>query len=69
MSLTAAETTGPAFVAPAEPWGLPSAANGLIEAGKHPRRRRLTPGRSWMPDGGQQSADGGVVEAGELPGR
>jgi hypothetical protein len=32
-----------------------------------PARRRPTSGRSRMPDGGPQSADDGVVEAGELP--
>ncbi len=57
------------FVAPAGPCGLPSAADGVLEAGELPARRRSTPGRSRMSDGGLQSADDGVVEARELPAR
>ncbi len=37
-----------------------------IEACELSTRRRPTPGRSRMPDGGPQSADGEVVEASEL---
>jgi len=39
------------------------------ELREFPARRRPTPGRSRMPDGGPQSADDGVVEASELPAR